>query len=269
MLKYLASGSAKGTIIFAPALGVKSSRYVGVAEFFNNSGYHCYLVKARIETESAPPRKWTFSYDNLIHEDFLPAVEAARIDHPGVPVIAAGHSLGGQIAMLYSSRYPEAISALLLIATGSPYWRAFPLKQKLQIRCLTALVPLTNALLGYFPGDVLGFGDKEASGVMRDWNQLAKHNRFHLHAGAGEAIAYDYEAALKNFAKPTLCFALQGDTMAPITAVQCFADKLCKKSCESVIAEHPQGKRYTHFSWTRSPAQSLARAISWLDRSFG
>lgn len=46
---------------------------------------------------------------------------AAAVDGcaPGQPVVLAGHSLGGYLAMLYAARHPSALNALVLIGSSA------------------------------------------------------------------------------------------------------------------------------------------------------
>ena len=265
MRKYISEKRAKGIVVFAPALGVESIFYAGVANFFNENSYHCYLIKARSETEKNRPNEWDFSYNNLISEDFREAVVQAKADYPQLPIIASGHSLGGQIALLYCSQFAESIDGLLMIATGSPYWKGFPLTNGLQIRFLSLLVPICTYFLGYFPGDKLGFGSKESKGVMRDWNRLAKRNVFDISPGDNGQKSFDYESAISMLPKPSLSIIMNGDPLAPPDAVQNITKKLPAENSKVFTQENSNGKSYTHFSWAKSTSSSLKEAVVWLD----
>ncbi|RJL32740.1 alpha/beta hydrolase [Bailinhaonella thermotolerans] len=59
--------------------------------------------------------------DRVLIEDFEDVVtdvhaveELARAEHPGVPVVMIGHSMGGMIAARYAQRYGDGLSALVL-----------------------------------------------------------------------------------------------------------------------------------------------------------
>jgi alpha-beta hydrolase superfamily lysophospholipase len=49
-------------------------------------------------------------------------VERARGEHPGLPVVLVGHSMGGLIAMRYAQRYGDGLAGLVLSAplVGNP-----------------------------------------------------------------------------------------------------------------------------------------------------
>src|SRR3546814_3369595 len=64
---------------------------------------------------------------DVCSSDLLPASERA-IDGllPDLPRVIGGHSLGGQLACCRLALDPQAASAVWLVASGAPYWRAFP-----------------------------------------------------------------------------------------------------------------------------------------------
>ncbi len=263
MNKFLCDRPAKASIVFAPALGVRSSFYKSMAKYLNEQGFHVYLVQARIETESIAPKYWGFSYNHLIHVDFASVVNQAKQDFPDLPIFASGHSLGGQIALLYSSRFPDDIKGVMMVATGSPYWKGFPLAQALQIRLLSFLLPLFFLLFGYFPGDRVGFGGRESKGVMGDWNQLAKKNRFEIAKDNFEA--FDYEQAVAKVSLPCLAVVMEKDDFAPPQAVNNIAGKLPEHVLTTLTQSNPNGKAFDHFSWAKSPEASMSSFLSWID----
>ena len=53
---------------------------------------------------------------------------------PGLPRIAGGHSLGGQLAGCRIGRSPETYAGLWLAGSGAPYWRAFPRRERLWLQ---------------------------------------------------------------------------------------------------------------------------------------
>src|SRR3546814_4120976 len=73
-----------------------------------------------------PGRDHDWGYRERLTAD-LPASEQA-IDSllPALPRVIGGHSLGGQLACCRLALDPHAASVLWLVASGAPYWRAFP-----------------------------------------------------------------------------------------------------------------------------------------------
>ncbi|TYB47284.1 alpha/beta hydrolase [Nonomuraea sp. PA05] len=69
--------------------------------------------------------------DRVLVEDFEDVVtdvhaveEHARKEHPGVPVVLIGHSMGGMIAARYAQRYASGLAALVLSGPVIGEWEA-------------------------------------------------------------------------------------------------------------------------------------------------
>ncbi|MGW0804878.1 alpha/beta hydrolase [Nonomuraea sp. NPDC002799] len=71
--------------------------------------------------------------DRVLIEDFEDVVtdahtveDRARADHPGVPVVLIGHSMGGMIAARYAQRYGDGLAALVLSGPVIGEWGVVP-----------------------------------------------------------------------------------------------------------------------------------------------
>ncbi|MFC5834028.1 alpha/beta hydrolase [Nonomuraea insulae] len=71
--------------------------------------------------------------DRVLVEDFEDVVtdvhsveERARAEHPGVPVVVIGHSMGGMIAARYGQRYNAGLTALVLSGPVIGEWAIVP-----------------------------------------------------------------------------------------------------------------------------------------------
>lgn len=111
-------------------------------------------------------------------------------------------------------------------------------------------------MLGYVPGDRLGFGGIEARTLMRDWAHNARTARY-------EPIDsdVDYEAALRELEVELLTVNIDGDEMAPPNAVDFMFEKVPHARgvrIEAKLSEHKPG---THVRWARD-AGDVVRAIS-------
>ena len=251
--------NAKGVIVFGAAMGVPSSYYETLAQYFNQLGFHCYLVKSREEMGLGASRSVDFGYKELL-DDFSKAVIAASNGNNGLPLIVGGHSLGGQIALLYASRNPQLISGVATLASSSPFVGGFSPKSARGIRMVCFLIPALGFMFGYFPGDKIGFAGREALRVMSDWSKLARFNQIDL-----SNDDFDYETALKQMKIPVAGLVFTGDDLAPKAAVENILCKMPKENYQLLIEEAKEGeKSYNHFNWVKRPQKSLMKLAPWL-----
>ena len=125
-------------LYWLPALGVTARQYVPFAQALAGEGIAVALHEWRGAGSSSlrASRRVDWGYRELLRLD-LPAGFAAVRSHCGdVRTVLGGHSLGGQIAVLESSLQPQAFAGLVLLASGSPWWRCFPRPRLLQAACV-------------------------------------------------------------------------------------------------------------------------------------
>jgi predicted alpha/beta hydrolase len=253
--------AVKGVIVFGAAMGVPGRYYQALAEYFNEQGWHCYLVSSRAEQGKGARRGVNFGYKELI-DDFSVVVKTAAQNHKSLPLIVSGHSLGGQIALLFTSRNPALVSAVATIACGSPYVEGFNAKMARQVQWVCLLAPVLGFLLGYFPGDKLGFAGREAPRLMSDWATLARHNQFAI---SGDD--FNYEAAISALRIPVVGLVFPGDNLAPLLAAENLLAKLGEPRYSLLVHEPSESeKAYSHFNWVKRPQQSLIKLMPWLDQ---
>jgi lysophospholipase len=98
-------------------LAEHSGRYRATAEAFCSSGWAVYAVDLRAHGLSADP-----AGAGRVHvdrfEDYFLDVDAinqlARGDHPGLPHILLGHSLGGLISIRYALERPDGLCGVVI-----------------------------------------------------------------------------------------------------------------------------------------------------------
>ena len=156
---------------------------------------------------------------------------------------------------------PGLVDGLILVACGTPYWRRFPTATGLQILGLATLAQVTATLLGYFPGRRIGFGGREAAQLMREWGHLARRGRF-------EVAGLDAERACADARVRTLAVSVEGDDLAPPSAVDHLVGKLVRAPVQRVhvttaVADSPP---LDHFRWARSPQAVIDVVSSWIER---
>lgn len=244
-------------LYWLPALGVTARQYVPFAQALAGEGIAVALHEWRGAGSSSlrASRRVDWGYRELLRLD-LPAGFAAVRSHCGdVRTVLGGHSLGGQIAVLESSLQPQAFAGLVLLASGSPWWRCFPRPRLLQAACVA--VPLLARALGRFPGRRLGFGGNEARGVMADWARSGRTGRYVV-----DGLDEDLEASMARLELPVQAWRIADDWLGPAASLDWLLDKMPRAPREvEVLDTASLGARADHFSWMRAPGP-LSRRLA-------
>jgi predicted alpha/beta hydrolase len=145
------------------------------------------------------------------------------------------------------------VAGLVLVASGSPYWRMF--RRAGLIRAFYAGVPWVAALCGYFPGRQFGFGGREARGVMADWARSGRTGRY---AAAG--MAHDLEGALAHVSAPVLALRLAEDWLGPAESLDWLLRKMPAAPHDIRLMDRNDlgGIPADHFSWMKAASRVAA-----------
>ncbi len=252
-----------GNIILLPALGVAAWFYAMFAEALTSLQMNVALVEQRGHGESAlrPSRKVDFGLREGLEEDIPATMQWLQQQAPDKPLYLMGHSLGGHYAAITAGRFADRVAGLILIACGSPWPGGFQGKTHWQLRLLCRALPLMNAVLPYYPGDRLGFGGREARGLMADWLVLAKTNKYIV-----KGMQEDLERGVACYSGPVLSLSLDSDLFAPKAAVDGVVNKFVSASVSNKLMSASQlGEIADHFRWARSPTAMVAEIGDWLN----
>lgn len=251
-------------LIFSPAMGVRAAHYSGWAQSLTKHGFTVIINELRGNGLSPvrASRSADFGYAELINEDLHDIVAYAAEHYPALPLILGGHSLGGQVAALYTAKYKAQVAGLLLIAVSSPYYRGFSAPQSNQIRFSSYLFQASAAVLGYFPGKHFGLGRREARTLINDWSKVARHNLF-----APKGDTFNYEAALAHIECPILTICFARDVFAPLTAVRQLTQKFPQEQLTLMHIDEPELAHVNHFNWVKESSFLAAAIQRWLTPS--
>jgi predicted alpha/beta hydrolase len=254
-------GAAHAVVLWLPALGVSARNYLpfsrGLAARGIAVGLHEWRGAGSSDRRAGRSSDW--GYRELLVDDIAASRAAIAARVPATPLYLGGHSLGGQLAVLDAARAPDGIAGLLLVASGSPFWRCF--RRALLIRAFYSVVPIVGALAGHFPGRLLGFGGREARGVMRDWSRSGRSGRYCV-----DRLAADLEAGLAEVAAPVHAVRLADDWLGPAASLDWLLAKLARSPATvSVLGRAELGVAADHFAWLKSP-QGVVDDL--LDKSF-
>ena len=121
-------GQGQPFIILHGFLGM-SDNWKTLGKKFSEQGYEVHLVDQRNHGRSFQSDEFNY---NILIKDLKHYCDKYKLDN----IILLGHSMGGKVAMLFATKYPELVSKLI-IADISP--RYYPLHHQSILEGLSAL----------------------------------------------------------------------------------------------------------------------------------
>lgn len=246
---------ADRSLFWLPALGVAARHYLPFADALAARGVAVFVHEWRGSGSSSlrADRRHDWGYRELLTTD-LPASERA-IDSllPGLPRVIGGHSLGGQLACCRLALDQDAASALWLVASGAPYWRAFPPRTRWWLPLAYRFLPWLADACGALPGRRIGFGGNEARGLIRDWSRTALSGRY---AAAGMEASLDKDMAAVEV--PVRAAVMADDWLAPESSLRFLLSKLPHSPVHAKTFDRQAlGAKADHFAWMREPGVAV------------
>ena len=119
------SGSDRPThvVVIAHGYGEHVGRYDRLAEALVGNGAVVYAVDHVGHGKSGGERVHVEDFEDVV-TDLHTLDETARREHPDLPVVLLGHSMGGLIAGRYAQRYGDTLAALVLSSPLVGRWEA-------------------------------------------------------------------------------------------------------------------------------------------------
>ena len=257
-----AFGSEGPAVLFLPALGVPLHYYRPLLADWAERGYRVLGLELRgmPQSSTADVRANDFGYVHALTLDIPAAIGAAGLE---APLLLAGHSLGGQLALLYAAAHPAAVRAVVTIASGSSHHGAFPTRAaRTRRRGQMAAVQAIIRTVGWFPGHLVGFGGRQPRTMIADWSHEGRFGRFEI---AGSAA--DHEGELAALDAPVLMLTLDGDPIVPRHSSDHLAVRLVSARVDAVHVHRSRGDgaAFDHFRWARrTPRAVLDPVTAWL-----
>jgi predicted alpha/beta hydrolase len=253
--------SAAPVVLLLPAMALKAKFYLPLAKALNAAGLSVATADLRGQGESKPALREgpDFGYRELIEVDLPAIVRVLRERFPGGPLHLFGHSLGGQIALLFSGAHPDLVTSVATIGTGTVFWRAFGPRRWVEALWKIQWIGLVAKVKGWWPGGVLIPGAM-AGGVMTDW---ARHSRTSRYRPRG--TTQDYDRLLRELARPVLLMSLDADTLGPKSNVDFLGTRLPSARLTSWHIEADSGVGHRdHFEWIKDSAVIAPAVAAWL-----
>jgi predicted alpha/beta hydrolase len=245
-------------LVWIPALGVPARTYEAFALALARRGVAVVVHEWRGFGSSSlrASARCDWAYRELLTLDIPATREAAARDF-GRSHVIGGHSLGGQLATCSLALAPQSATALWLVASGSPYWRAFPAKIAWWLPAAYRLLDSLARLFGALPGRRIGFGGTEARGVVRDWSRTGLTGRYAA-PGLG-----DMEPAMRTIDAPVRAVLATRDWLAPRSSLDCLLSKTGSEDQRiAVMDADALGTCADHFAWMRAPDAVVEALLS-------
>ena len=261
----VAPARPRAGLLWLPALGVAARHYLPLAAALARQGVAVAVHEWRGlgSSNRRAGRRCDWGYRELLTLDIPASRDAAAASCPDLPWLLGGHSLGAQLAALAAARAPAAAIGLVVVASGVPDWRTFPLAWRLPLRGLYFGAPLLARLYGHYPGRRLRFAGNEARGVITDWAASGARGRY-----AARGLDDDLQAALAALRLPALGLRLADDRLVPAASLAGLLACMPHAVRESQVLAPTEfaATRVGHFGWLATPGPIAARIVSWLDR---
>jgi predicted alpha/beta hydrolase len=252
---------AAPVVLILPAMALKAKFYLPLARALHAAGVSAATVDLRAQGESTPTlgEAANFGYRELVETD-LPAVVAALAERfPDSPVHLFGHSLGGQLALLFAAANPDRVAGVTVLGTGSVYWRAFPARRWIEILFRTQVVGVVSKVRGIWPGWRV-FPGRMAGGVMVDWARHARTGRYRP-----RGRTRDYDELLRELKLPVLAISLDRDPLGPKSNVDFLCGRMpSAQPARWHLVEGSGVANLDHFAWIKDSAVIGASVAGWV-----
>ncbi|KAF0849069.1 alpha/beta hydrolase family protein [Nocardia caishijiensis] len=246
-------------VVIVPGLAVPGEFYEYFGHQLAGRGFDVAIGELRGQGGSThrPGAESTYGYHELVAVDFPAMLQVVRHRFPSSTPYLLGHSMGGQLSVLYAARVRGRLGGLILIASGTPYYRGYRGVLGPGVLVGTAAVAVASNLAGFWPGDMLGkraYG-RQSKVLMSDWARLARTGRF-VPVGAD----IDYEERVARLKFPVLSITIEGDEMTPQTS----ADHLLSKMPAAEVTRRFEPEPLGHNGWITNPDSTVDAVEKWL-----
>ncbi len=248
-----------------PAMGVRAEYYEVFALKLKRQGFHVVTSDLRGCGHSSlrASRQVNYGYLEILNIEFSEIIQQLRLHFNCEKVLLVGHSLGGQLSLLYAC-HDDSIHGVVMVASGSNWYANLPFPKNWIRRVLYRIALISTNVLGYFPGDFFRFAGKESKGLIKDWVYESRKGKYKV-AGS----EFDYEGCLSLVKFPVLFISLVGDNYVTRKCSEYLASKLTLAKTQFVFLD-PQDyglDEASHFRWTGRPKKVASYIHNWFQES--
>lgn len=114
-------GRPQRIVVLVHGYAEHSNRYEHVAAALVDGGAAVYAEDHIGHGHSAGERALITDFEHVV-DDLRTLTGLARADHPGLPMVMLGHSMGGLLSSRYVQRYPHSLAGLVLCGAVIGDW---------------------------------------------------------------------------------------------------------------------------------------------------
>lgn len=217
-------GDVRASVLMLGAVAVPQQFYARFARSLAHDGYRVLTFDYRGVGESRPEslRGYRATLSDWAERDYPAALDWLAMSHPERPLMAVGHSLGGQIVGL--APRAQELRAVATVASQSGYYGNFENSGRMALNW-RVLIPSVAATLGFVPG-WMGVGTDLPRGVALEWAKWCLSPEYYLGSHP------DYRGPISQFEKPLLALTFTDDDYAPLSNVLWLHDRYAAAKLE-------------------------------------
>lgn len=253
-------------VLMAPAMGAPAGSLRNAAQVFQLRGFPVILFDHRGSGADGLEirRGIDFGVNELLSFDWPAAIDWVAAAYPDHKPVLFGHSLGGQLNSIYAGLNPSQIGALVNLCAVWIHFRSLgPIGNQIGGLSFYLLMRALANVLGYAPGDKLGWGARFPKQLIRDWSSWGLFGTYAYKGGAGGK-------ALREAALPTLAISFSDDR-------RLGAKPACDRFCEQMDAanitrwhlrpEDLGAEQIGHFGALKGADEFWERVADWIEES--
>ncbi|MEH6474179.1 MAG: alpha/beta fold hydrolase [Sneathiella sp.] len=254
------SRETKAIILMLPAMGSHSRPARFLASALAKMGNLVVTLDPRGHGKSTPhPKRGVdFGFDHILQFDLPAVITTLKKNQPDLPLFLMGHSLGGYLTSIFAAENPDVVNGVITLTSAHLHSKYIGRASLAVYFSFAAL----SKILGYLPGQYLGWGAPMARRQVLDWANWGMSGT--LRGTDGREL----EPALSASTTPTLCIGFTDDlSLAPSKAVKAFSS-LMPADSTSLWEINPSeigAEKLGHFEHLRTGSGLWPRIDAWIN----